>query len=90
MARYGGEEFAIVLPNTDLVNARLLADRVRQRVYENNLPHAFSTAADRITVSIGIGCLEPTPELSTGALIRKADDALYQAKGTGKNRVCPP
>ncbi len=85
-ARYGGEEFAVILPHTDIDQARHLAERIRQAVKDMRIP--FGQHVIRLTVSIGIGCLDrgegPGPE----ALIRAADQALYAAKEGGRNRVC--
>lgn len=85
VGRYGGEEFVVILTETDREGARLAAERIRQatqdkkiRVYDED----FS-----ITISIGIAVF-PQDSRYTQALIDKADQALYQAKLAGRNKVC--
>lgn len=79
-ARIGGEEFALLLPATDLAQARQLAERLRQDIATLQLPAA---------VTVSIGCAELTPEMphSVDALLARADEALYAAKDAGRNRV---
>ncbi len=84
-ARYGGEEFQVVLPETDLAGARLLAERIRTSV-EALAP--FADDAHSVTVSIGIGLSGPQHDLSS--VLRAADEALYRAKAKGRNRVEGP
>jgi two-component system cell cycle response regulator len=83
--RYGGEEFLVVLPQTDLAGARILAERIRQAVEQRTLD-VGGTEPVAVTVSIGVashgGTLE-TPE----QLVEAADSALYDAKDAGRNRV---
>lgn len=86
-ARYGGEEFAVILPQTDMEGAERLAETIRRRVYADNLCHNFSSAADRITLSIGVACGVPTVDMEDVDLIALADAALYRAKSLGRNRV---
>lgn len=83
-ARYGGEEFAIILPETPLEGASALAENLRQRVGE----HEFLFQGERIPVTISVGCAKLEDNASATDLIQKADDKLYQAKRTGRNRVC--
>ena len=87
VARYGGEEFAIVMPNTVKENARLFAERLRSEVEklfaaENGLP-----PLNRLTISCGVASY-PEDAVTKDELIAMADTALYEAKGTGKNRTC--
>lgn len=84
-ARYGGEEFAIVLPETSLEGAAALGEMLRQKVAE----HSFVFQADsiRVTISIGIALLTETDKQAND-LIKRADEKLYQAKNSGRNRVC--
>lgn len=84
-ARYGGEEFQVVLPETDLAGARLLAERIRTSV-EALAPFADDVHA--VTVSIGIGLSAPQHDLSS--VLGAADEALYRAKAKGRNRVEGP
>jgi diguanylate cyclase (GGDEF)-like protein len=77
ICRYGGEEFIIILPQTDKIAAKIVAERLRVQV-GLYLP---------ATVSIGIASL-PEDAQDISALIEKADKALYQAKQTGKNKWC--
>lgn len=87
-ARYGGEEFALLLPDTDEQGAMLLAENIRRKVDQLRIPHVSSEIADHVTVSMGVCCLIPEAIDSPQILIDRADRALYQAKRTGRNRVC--
>lgn len=82
-ARWGGEEFAVLLPDTSLEEAIEVADRVRNGVQH----HDFSRLLDehQLTVSIGVSCSEHYPDHSS--LLVAADQALYQAKSNGRNRL---
>ncbi len=79
-ARYGGEEFAVLLPQTDAAGAWVIAERIRQAIARQAWPHRS------ITVSVGVAHLLPV--VDTGSqLIARADEALYQSKAGGRNRV---
>ncbi|HZW13654.1 MAG TPA: diguanylate cyclase [Noviherbaspirillum sp.] len=84
--RLGGEEFAVLLPNTSGEQALALAERLRQSVWETNIPHSSSSAADRVTVSIGVACLKHGLHSDFDSLLQDADLALYRAKN-GRNRA---
>nr|MBI3613343.1 GGDEF domain-containing protein [Nitrospirota bacterium] len=86
-ARYGGEEFAVILPDTSLEGALVLAEQLRQRVAAlTSQPEEQNLASLHVAVScsIGIACL-PEHGTTTGDLIDAADRALYAAKAGGKN-----
>jgi diguanylate cyclase (GGDEF)-like protein len=85
VARYGGEEFAIVMPGTGSVEAGEVAKRIRVAVAELAEP---LTDDKSVTVSLGVATLNDAGRQSTDELIERADTALYQAKRTGRNRVC--
>lgn len=81
ISRFGGEEFIVLLPNTTLSNAVVIAERIRLTIAKNNFP-----AESRITISAGVASkIESGCDLEQ--LLRKADAALYQAKLQGRNRV---
>jgi diguanylate cyclase (GGDEF)-like protein len=84
-ARYGGEEFAVALPGVDDTTARNVAERIRSRT-EGTLISLAPGITDRITVSIGIASA-PLQGNNRVTLLRLADEALYQAKLAGRNRV---
>ncbi|MEC5386331.1 diguanylate cyclase [Uliginosibacterium sp. H3] len=87
VSRYGGEEFAVILPDTDLNGARQLAEAMRSDIERLALPHGNSPNGV-VTLSIGVACRVPGRNGPGGAaLIKAADDALYQAKAAGRNRV---
>ena len=90
MARYGGEEFVAVMPDTDGAGAKLLAQRWRDNVAALALPHACSSVAGQVTVSVGYACRKPTAEESHGLLQDTADAMLYRAKKQGRNQICGP
>jgi diguanylate cyclase (GGDEF)-like protein len=83
--RYGGEEFVLVLPDTTLEGAHRRAEEIRAAVQALNLRHQ-DNALDPVTVSIGLA-LYPEHAAGPEALIRIADEALYEAKAGGRNRV---
>lgn len=84
-ARYGGEEFVVILPQTAEEQASQLAERLRQRIAALRFVHNGETFA--ITVSIGVASLQPGALARRRSLLEKADQALYQAKNQGRNRV---
>ncbi len=88
VARYGGEEFSVILPNTNMEGALLIAETVRESVEALSIKHEHSQVSDVITVSIGVMCLQPTVSDTLKSLIAKADKALYKAKHSGRNRCC--
>lgn len=86
VARYGGEEFIVVLPDTDVAGAEVLAEKMRQGVYSQNISHLKGGADGRITISVGIASKVPErADDPHAALLSAADTKLYEAKETGKN-----
>ncbi|MEO5343296.1 MAG: GGDEF domain-containing protein, partial [Gammaproteobacteria bacterium SHHR-1] len=82
LARFGGEEFVLLLPNTAPAEALPVMENIRHRVFSADL-----LPQGRVTISIGLGGLREQDYDITLA-IKEADKWLYQAKGSGKNRVC--
>ena len=75
VARYGGEEFMVILPDTEIKGAKILAEKIRNAVQEIKL-----------TVSAGVAGYEK--DMTKDEFIEKVDKALYKAKADGKNKVC--
>ncbi|MEX2373697.1 MAG: GGDEF domain-containing protein, partial [Dehalococcoidia bacterium] len=91
LGRYGGEEFALVLPETSLEDALSVAEKVRAAIAvtefrPGDVPPPDAEAV-RITVSIGVAALPVEDDQDEFELIRRADQALYEAKRSGRNRV---
>jgi two-component system chemotaxis family response regulator WspR len=87
-ARYGGEEFAVILPETQLTGALIVAESCRRHLEQLAIenPQADTTLSS-VTMSIGVASVVPSPESSVEELIQQADQALYAAKRGGRNRV---
>ena len=86
VARFGGEEFAIILPNIE--DAYVLAELCRENIEKANIAHERSKVADHITVSLGCATLIPDKDMKLNSLISRADQALYEAKHSGRNQTC--
>ena len=84
--RYGGEEFIAFLPSTDADGARLIAEKVRQAVMHLAVPYPRNPGGV-VTVSVGCSAGIPTKEIGIQEIVRRADEALFRAKHSGKNRV---
>jgi diguanylate cyclase (GGDEF)-like protein len=87
MARYGGDEFFLFLPSTEAPGARVIAERILKTVIDLRIPSADPEPKNVVTVSIGYATLYPIPGDRSETLIAKADEALYRAKESGRNRV---
>lgn len=85
--RYGGEEFSILLPETNLASARIVAETVRKAVENLSIPHSESQVSDYVTMSFGINTIIPTNDKTITQFIEDADKALYNAKNEGRNCV---
>ncbi|MCP4114162.1 MAG: GGDEF domain-containing protein [Desulfobacteraceae bacterium] len=86
-SRYGGEEFVLVLPFTGTPEAMIVAEKIRTAVEALNIPHDTSPVSDRVTISTGISTITITNRVSPTEALHQADQALYRAKESGKNRV---
>ena len=87
LARYGGEEFAALLYNVDAVAAENVAGQMRKAICAMGLEHRDSRLGQIVTISIGVAVVEPSPERRARGALQLADEALYQAKKMGRNRV---
>jgi diguanylate cyclase (GGDEF)-like protein len=86
LARYGGEEFAVVLNDTESPQAAHIADRMRRAVCELGIEQRDGISG-RVTISVGAAVLAPTAERGPRGALQLADQALYEAKMRGRNRV---
>ncbi len=86
--RYGGEEFVIIMPETDLAVAAMVAERLRRRIAADPFAIAQGTRHIPVTISIGIAGLRGKDD-NAASLLKRADEALYRAKRDGRNRVVP-
>ena len=86
VARFGGEEMAVIMPNTDRDGARVVAQLILDRMQQANIPHTTSPFG-HVTVSIGIATAEGAHLAQLQGLIEAADQALYDAKMSGRNRL---
>ena len=87
--RYGGEEFLVLLPDTQLVDAMRIAERIRRAVEEAAIPNDGVGPPAVVTASFEVAATLVS-DLSAAELIAAADVALYAAKGRGRNRIWPP
>jgi two-component system, cell cycle response regulator len=84
--RYGGEEFVVVMPETDMAVATMVAERLRRRIACEPFPVCRGANAVEITISIGIAALSSASDTAAN-ILKRADQALYRAKRDGRNRV---
>ena len=94
-ARYGGEEFAVILPKTHVQGALAVAERIWRAIGSKTFRHALGEGAGasppvelRVTVSIGVAFFPSKDITSSELLVKFADEALYQAKRSGRNSIC--
>jgi diguanylate cyclase (GGDEF)-like protein len=85
LARYGGEEFAVILYDMDAREAEGLAERMRRAVGALAIKQEGSGAA--VTISVGVAAIQPSAERKSRGALQLADQALYEAKVRGRNRV---
>jgi two-component system cell cycle response regulator len=86
--RYGGEEFVIVMPETDMAVATMVAERLRRRIASELFTIQQGARNLEVTISIGIAALGGASD-NAAAILKRADTALYRAKRDGRNRVVP-
>lgn len=87
VARYGGEEFAIILPETDLTGALTVAESCRRHLEQLAIRNPQAPLTGCVTLSAGVACMVPSSLSSAEGLLELADQALYAAKRSGRNRV---
>ena len=84
--RYGGEEFVVIMPDTDIAYAHVVAERIRREVEEHPVIAANGSKQIYTTISMGLSCIEPQSDTPQD-LMKRADVALYAAKRAGRNQV---
>jgi diguanylate cyclase (GGDEF)-like protein len=86
-ARIGGEEFGLLLPDTTIESATMLAEEIRSKVEDLRVPTADGKTQTRITISIGVTSTIPGKDMSFESFLLAGDNNLYKAKNAGRNRV---
>lgn len=86
VARYGGEEFVAILPQTDIEGAKIVAERLRERIEKLEIDRGDGQTTP-VTISIGAVCRKIAADIDPASLITLADGALYEAKRNGRNQV---
>lgn len=89
VGRYGGEEFMLVLPGAAEDAAERTAERLRELVIAEQIPHEKSRVANTITISQGVVTFAPDIDQSPADIVKRADKALYRAKHQGRNAIVP-
>jgi two-component system cell cycle response regulator len=84
--RFGGEEFVIVMPETDMGVATIVAERLRRRIASEPFAIQQGASSIEVTISIGLAALD-AGDVNAGNILKRADQALYRAKRDGRNRV---
>ena len=84
--RFGGEEFVVVMPETDMAVAAVVAERIRRRIAGEPFAIGGGSAAIDVTISIGLAALAGVED-NAARILKRADQALYRAKRDGRNRV---
>jgi len=87
-ARWGGEEFVVLLPNTDLPGAMFVAEQIRLTIGSTQVPRLDGGDPLHVTASLGVCVWTPTLDHDMDEFLKHADEALYAAKESGRNRVC--
>jgi diguanylate cyclase (GGDEF)-like protein len=87
LARYGGEEFAVILYDTDTDDARDVAEDMRRAVSDLAIEHHGAPGITVVTISVGVAAVEPSRGRRSRGALQLADQALYEAKVRGRNRV---
>jgi diguanylate cyclase (GGDEF)-like protein/PAS domain S-box-containing protein len=88
VARFGGEEFAAILSGLTLAEAKSTAFRTLEAMRNARLPHPDSPSGLIVTMSAGVACMESAARIDAPALVQIADEALYEAKAKGRDRIC--
>ena len=88
VARYGGEEFACILPATDYLGSKNIADKIQAMIAEFEIEHQESDVSDYVTVSIGAATEIPKATGDTELIVDRADKLLYKAKANGRAQIC--
>lgn len=88
VARYGGEEFVVILPDTDQNGGRKIAEELRRSIEALKIPNEKSSVVPYVTISVGVSTYYPTTRgLTHDKYVELTDNALYEAKKQGRNRV---
>jgi diguanylate cyclase (GGDEF)-like protein len=87
VARFGGEEFCVILPNTSEEGGYKVAENLRRSIEGLGYPHEYSPTLKTVTVSLGVASISPADGHVVAQLLERADQALYAAKRSGRNRV---
>lgn len=87
IARYGGEEFVVILPEADVEDAKSVAEKLRENVEKLNLEHQYSQVDKHVTISLGVASITPKSDEECLKILKLADEQLYKAKESGRNKV---
>ncbi len=87
VSRYGGEEFVVILPDTKINGARMIANRIKTNIENLHIPYTESKVLNCVTVSLGVASVTPKDNIDQNELVKMADLALYKAKNEGRNRI---